>query len=103
MTVTDVHALPLGLLTQDIQNGDATIHVRVGGSGPTVLMLHGFGETGDMWAPLAATLIGDHTFVAPDLRGMGLSSHPERGYDKKTQAGDIARALDVLKIDSSIW
>ena len=36
----------------------------------------------------------DHTIVIPDLRGMGLSSHPEGGYDKKTQATDIARILD---------
>ncbi len=36
-------------------------------------MLHGFGDTGDMWAPLAAALVNDHTLVIPDLRGMGLS------------------------------
>jgi pimeloyl-ACP methyl ester carboxylesterase len=35
----------------------------------------------------------------PDLRGMGLSSHPERGYDKKTQGQDVARLLDRLRID----
>jgi pimeloyl-ACP methyl ester carboxylesterase len=52
-----------------------------------------------MWAPLAAKLVADHTVVIPDLRGMGLSSHPESGYDKKTQARDIALILDRLKID----
>ena len=76
-----------------------TIHVRVGGQGPAVVMLHGFGDTGDMWAPLAAMLVHDHTVVVPDLRGMGLSSHPESGYDKKTQARDIARVMDRLKIE----
>ena len=46
-----------------------------------------------MWAPLAAELARDHTVVVPDLRGMGLSSHPAGGYDKKTQgAGRRARA-----------
>ena len=54
-------------------------------------MLHGFADTGDMWAPLAAELAKDHTVIVPDLRGMGLSSHPEGGYDKKTQAGDVAQ------------
>jgi pimeloyl-ACP methyl ester carboxylesterase len=39
--------------------------------------------------------------VAPDLRGMGLSSHPEGGYDKKTQAADIAHVLDMLKIEKA--
>jgi pimeloyl-ACP methyl ester carboxylesterase len=51
-----------------------------------------------MWAPLAAVLWRDRTIVVPDLRGMGLSSHPEGGYDKKTEAGDIARVLDKLNI-----
>jgi len=64
-------------------------------------MLHGFGDTGDMWAPLAATLVHDHAVVVPDLRGMGLSSHPEDGYDKKTQGGDVARVLDHLKIQGA--
>jgi pimeloyl-ACP methyl ester carboxylesterase len=61
-------------------------------------MLHGFGDTGDMWAPLAAAVLDHHTVVIPDLRGMGMSSHPDGGYDKKTQARDIARVLDVLGI-----
>ena len=41
----------------------------------------------------------DRTVVVPDLRGMGLSAKPARGYDKKTQAGDIAGILDALKIE----
>src|SRR5438270_8236787 len=69
----------------DVAVPGATIHVRVGGSGPAVVLLHGFGDSGDMWAPLAARLIANHTVVVPDLRGMGLSSHPESGYDKKTE------------------
>jgi len=51
-----------------------------------------------MWAPVAADLVRDHRVVVPDLRGMGLSSKPEGGYDKKTQALDIADVLDALKI-----
>src|SRR5207244_6423872 len=61
----------------------------------------GFGETGDMWSPMAAELAKDHTVVVPDLRGMGLSSHPAGGYDKLTQAGDIRAVLDKLGIDSA--
>jgi pimeloyl-ACP methyl ester carboxylesterase len=61
-------------------------------------MLHGFADSGDMWAPLAAALVRDHTVVIPDLRGMGLSSRAEAGYDKKTQGRDVARVLDVLGI-----
>jgi len=75
--------------------------VRVGGSGPAVILLHGYGETGDMWVPMALDLARDHTVVVPDLRGMGLSAKPAGGFDKKTQAGDIAGVLDALRIDSA--
>ncbi|MEO3470274.1 alpha/beta hydrolase [Roseomonas sp. CAU 1739] len=94
----EVPPFPDGFRTQQVQTDGATIHVRIGGQGPAVLMIHGYGETGDMWAPLAAALARDHTVVAPDLRGMGLSSKPEGGYDKRTQAGDMARVLDALGI-----
>jgi pimeloyl-ACP methyl ester carboxylesterase len=85
--------------TQEITTDDgATIYVRTGGQGPAVVLLHGFGDTGDMWAPLAATFARDYTVVVPDLRGMGLSSHPAHGYDKRTQAADIRAVLTHLGI-----
>jgi pimeloyl-ACP methyl ester carboxylesterase len=96
--VAEVQPFPPGVRTQEVQTDGATIHVRVGGKGPAVLMLHGFADTGDMWAPLAAAVVREHTVVVPDLRGMGLSSHPEGGFDKKTQAADLARVLDKLDI-----
>ena len=73
-------------------------YVRVGGNGPAVLLLHGFGDTGDMWVPLADALVKDHTVIVPDLRGMGLSSHPEGGYEKVAQARDLATILDQLGV-----
>jgi len=94
----ELGVFPPGFRTQEIQTDGATIHVRVGGQGPAVVLLHGFGDTGDMWAPLAEVLMARHTVVVPDLRGMGLSSHPPGGYDKKTQGHDIARVLDALNI-----
>ncbi|WP_044874475.1 alpha/beta hydrolase [Pseudomonas sp. LFM046] len=98
----DVTPFPPSFRTQDIAVDGATIHVRVGGKGPAVVLLHGFGDTGDMWAPLAANLAKDHTVVVPDLRGMGLSSIPAGGYDKHTQAGDIHAVLGSLGIEHSI-
>jgi pimeloyl-ACP methyl ester carboxylesterase len=91
-------SFPPGFRNRNIKADGATIRVRVGGKGPAVVMLHGFGATGDMWAPVAAILVEDHTVVVPDLRGMGLSSHPQTGYDKKTQAHGIAQVMDTLKI-----
>src|SRR5215218_5206626 len=96
-----VQPFPAGFRTQEIPTNGTTLHVRVGGKGPAVVLLHGYGETGDMWAPLAAELARDHTVVAPDLRGMGLSSRPESGYDKKTQARDIAGVLNALGIEKA--
>src|SRR5258708_27463340 len=94
-----VQPFPADFRTQEIVAGDATIHVRVGGKGPAVVLLHGYGETGDMWAPLAADLARDHTVIIPDLRGLGLSSKPAGGYGKNTQGADVAGLLDALPID----
>jgi pimeloyl-ACP methyl ester carboxylesterase len=97
-----VEPFPAAFKVRDIPVEGATIHTRVGGRGPVVVLLHGFGDTGDMWAPLAARLAGDHTVVVPDLRGMGLSSHPDTGYDKKSEARDIAAVLQQLKLDRPV-
>jgi len=94
-----VQPFPPGFKSETISTNGTRIFVRVGGHGPAVVLLHGYGETGDMWAPLAAKLAHDHTVIVPDLRGMGLSSHPAGGYDKKTQAADVAGVLDALKVD----
>ncbi|WP_447764393.1 alpha/beta fold hydrolase [Sphingopyxis panaciterrae] len=94
-----VPPFPASFQTRDIAANGTTLHVRIGGKGAAVVLLHGYGETGDMWAPLAADLMKDHTVIVPDLRGMGLSAHPDGGYDKATQGRDIAAILDGLKID----
>jgi len=90
---------PSSFRQQTIATNGARLHVRVGGKGPAVVLLHGYGETGDMWVPLAVDLARDHLVIVPDLRGMGLSDHPTGGYDKKTQGKDIAGVLDALKVD----
>jgi len=90
---------PPDFWTRDILSNGTTIHVRSGGTGPAVLLLHGYGETGDMWAPMAVDLASTHTVVVPDLRGMGLSAKPSDGFDKKTQAADMAGVLDQLGIE----
>ena len=96
-----VTPFPPGFHTDDIKTDGAPIHIRVGGQGPAVVLLHGFGDTGDMWAPVAAALASGHTVVVPDLRRMRLSSHPEGGYEKTKQAVDIAAVMDALKIDKA--
>jgi pimeloyl-ACP methyl ester carboxylesterase len=97
-----IEKFPSAMRTQLVEaTGGAKIYVRVGGSGPAVVMLHGFADTGDMWAPLAQAMIKDHTVIVPDLRGMGLSSLPTGGYDKKTEGQDIAMVMDALKVQKA--
>jgi len=90
---------PSTFTTHEIATRDVTIHTRVGGTGPAVVLLHGYGETGDMWVPLAVNLARDHTVIVPDLRGLGRSSKPTGGFDKKTQADDVAGVLAALQVD----
>lgn len=92
---------PASFKTEIVNADGARLYVRVGGSGPAVVLIHGFGDTGDMWTPLAVALAKDHRVIVPDLRGMGLSSKPAGGYDKKTQAGDIRAILDQLGVDQA--
>jgi pimeloyl-ACP methyl ester carboxylesterase len=96
-----IESFPADFRIQEIAANGATIHTRVGGQGPAVVLLHGFADTGDMWAPVAAALAPNRTVVVPDLRGMGLSSQPAHGYDKKTQGLDIAGVLAALRIDKA--
>src|ERR1700689_1836986 len=96
-----VTPFPASFRSRELRTNDTVLYVRVGGRGPAVVMLHGFADTGDMWAPAAAVLARTHTVVVPDLRGMGLSAHPDTGYTKKNQAVDIAGVMDALKIQTA--
>src|SRR2546425_2350266 len=77
----------------------ADIFVRWGGTGAVVVLIHGYAENSDSWAPLVADLMKDHTVVVPDLRGIGKSSKPTGGYDKKTEAKDIRAVVTALGFD----
>jgi pimeloyl-ACP methyl ester carboxylesterase len=96
-----IEPFPTSFHTQTVQTNGTSLYVRIGGRGPAVVLLHGFGDTGDMWAPLAAILVKNHTVIVPDLRGMGLSAHPDIGYTKKNQAVDIAGVMDALKVPTA--
>jgi pimeloyl-ACP methyl ester carboxylesterase/quercetin dioxygenase-like cupin family protein len=76
-----------------------SIFVRSAGNGPVVVLLHGYAENSDSWAPLATDLMKDHTVIVPDLRGIGRSSKPTGGYDKKTQAQDVRAVVTALGYD----
>src|SRR6266849_8472396 len=90
-------SLPSSFQAKTIHSPEgADIFVRWGGIGPVVLLIHGYAENSDSWAPLAADLMKDHTVVVPDLRGIGRSAKPDGGYDKKTQAQDMRAVVTSL-------
>jgi len=97
----DEGRFPDGFRTETVSANGVDIYVRIGGTGPAAVLIHGFGDTGDMWAPLAADLAKDHTVIVPDLRGMGLSSISEGGYEKRNQAADIRAVLDHFGVGSA--
>ena len=67
--VDGIYPFPAVMQTRTIETNGASIHVGVGGHGPAVVMLHGFGTTGDMWGHLASALIEEHMVVVPTSVG----------------------------------
>ncbi len=63
-----------------------------------LVLLHGFPETGDAFAPLAAALGSRYRLIVPDLRGAGASSVPSVGYEKRIVAADVGGLIDRLGI-----
>jgi pimeloyl-ACP methyl ester carboxylesterase len=93
-------ALPSPFKSQIVHSpAGADIFVRSAGTGPVVVLIHGYAETSDSWAPLAAELVKTYTVIVPDLRGIGGSSRPAGGYEKKTQAADIRAVVTTLGFD----
>jgi pimeloyl-ACP methyl ester carboxylesterase len=93
-------SLPAAFHSQIVHSpAGADIYVRSAGHGPVVVLLHGYAETSDSWAPLAKVLVANYTVVVPDLRGIGHSSRPAAGYDKKTEALDIRAVVTTLGYD----
>ncbi|KQO83550.1 alpha/beta hydrolase [Rhizobium sp. Leaf262] len=99
--LADSFVFPDSFRTEEVSTNGTTLHVRIGGKGPAVLLVHGYGDTGDMWAPLAREMMADYTVIAPDLRGMGLSAVATDGFTKVNQAEDLAGVLDALNIDKA--
>jgi len=79
--------------------GEIAFHI--GGSGPPVLLLHGYPQCHVMWHRVAPLLAARHTVVCPDLRGYGASAKPpgdpeHRTYAKRASAGDLVELADAL-------
>jgi haloacetate dehalogenase len=77
--------------------GDVSLRVRHGGSGPPLLLLHGYPETHMMWARVAQDLADSFTVVCPDLRGYGRSTKPPSSSDNETSS-KRAMARDAVNL-----
>ena len=90
-----------GFRTQRIQTAGATIHTLVGGSGPPLLLIHGYPQTHVEWHKIAGRLAQQYTVVMTDLRGYGDSSKPADGenhanYSKRAMALDQVQVMQVV-------
>ena len=86
------------------KTSSAEINYVIGGSGPAVLLLHGYPENHLMWRKVAPDLAKSHTVVAADLRGYGDSSKPQDGdqhinYSKRTMAQDAVELMRHFGFD----
>ena len=87
-----------GFANHRIDTGGCEIHALAGGSGPPLLLLHGYPQTHVMWHKVAPSLAERFTVIAPDLRGYGASAKPAagnryEGYSKRTMASDMVRLM----------
>jgi pimeloyl-ACP methyl ester carboxylesterase len=79
--------------------GGVRLHVATAGTGPPLLLIHGYPQHWYVWRRLIPALAGRYRVICPDLRGFGWSDVPAAGYDKETLARDMVALLDALAID----
>jgi pimeloyl-ACP methyl ester carboxylesterase len=77
------------------------VNVAVSGSGPALLLLHGFPHTWRLWSSVMGPLSERYRVIAPDLRGLGDSSRATDGYDGENLAVDAEQLLAALEVDSA--
>jgi haloacetate dehalogenase len=95
---------PAGFRTEDVATSRGPVRARIGGSGPPLLLLHGYPQTGLMWHAVAARLAEHRTVVATDLAGYGASFRPaptpdHAAHGKRALARDQVEAMAALGFD----
>jgi haloacetate dehalogenase len=93
--------MPLEMHVTEVELPEVRLRVGMAGSGPPLVLLHGYPQTHAMWARVADELATDFTLVAPDLRGYGGSSKPATDadhapYSKRAMGDDILALMRSL-------
>ncbi|MFB8275709.1 alpha/beta fold hydrolase [Nocardia colli] len=84
------------LTVRTVATNGIEANVAIAGTGPAVLLLHGFPHTWQLWREVIGPLAQRHRVIAPDLRGLGASTRAPDGYDAGTLAADAEGLLDAL-------
>jgi pimeloyl-ACP methyl ester carboxylesterase len=82
-----------------IETARLGIHVAEAGSGPPLVLLHGWPQHWYAWRKVIPLLAGSHRLICPDLRGFGWTAAPADGYRTTDLAADLAALLDALGLD----
>ena len=95
-----------GLTAHRVERDGVGLAAWSGGSGPAVVLLHGYPESSVMWRDVVPDLLEDHRVILVDLRGYGHSDAPatadgDETYSKRAMAADVVAVLDALEVGSA--
>jgi pimeloyl-ACP methyl ester carboxylesterase len=87
-----------------IERDGVRIHYEVHGSGPAILLTHGYSATAEMWQPQAAPLSREHKLILWDMRGHGRSDYPRDPslYSEEATVADMAAILDAAGANEAV-
>lgn len=93
---------PAGFTSHDVDVDGTSMHYLIGGSGPTLVLVHGYPQTSYEWYSVMPALAEHYTVVVPDLPGAGQSGAPRSGYDKVSMAKSIHGMLSAAGHDTNV-
>ena len=97
--LSDLPAVP-GVDHELVETSRLRMHVaRAGNEGPPLVLLHGWPQNWYCWRHVIPRLAERYRVICPDLRGLGWSDAPPRGYEKESLASDVLALLDALELD----
>jgi pimeloyl-ACP methyl ester carboxylesterase len=93
--------IPAGFKQEKVEINGINYNVYKGGHGDPLVLLHGYAQSALMWTPVMNALKDQYTIIVPDLRGIGLTDAPDKGYDKVTIAEDVKKLLEHYDIPAA--